>query len=307
MNHEHFGNEESNNENGAEWQILTEPDDEAPILEDAQDGDPQVEAPARGILDDLNDTRLAQEEAATIKEIRMDFRSELEELGDKVMDYEAYEGWEDELAEYYEEMQSHSQYLRPELAAKAESDATDIAFREKTTVRGDGAEKHLVPIEAYAGHFMRERIDALRNAIEGSDAADKTALIQQIEQFYETCLKHSEFLNPESQINMPPEVYEERRTRAHNDVIVALNGLNDMCRRFDVRPLTFRNFEDTNGANANLHNQEQIDRKKADRGMVELYYSIAFKDLAEKAELPDMDDDFQVVKYFHELGNDGGD
>ena len=302
MNFENNAGGSNSDENGAEWQILTEPDDEAPVLEDEQN-----EASARTIMDDLEDTRLAQEEAETIREIRMDFRGELEELGDKVMDREAYEGWEDELAEYYEEMQSHSQYLRPELVAKAEAAATDIAFRERTTVRGDGAEKHLVPIEAYAGHFMRERIDSLRAAINDSDSEEKAAKNEQIEQFYATCLKHSTFLNPEAQQDMPPEVYETSRTQAHNEVILALNALNDMCREFNVRPLTFRNFEDTIGANANLHNQEQIDRKKADRGMVELYYSIAFKDLAEKAELPDMNDEFQVVKYFHELGNDGSD
>lgn len=285
-------------ENGTEWRILEEGDVPAPV----------TPAPGasehRSALQDLQDIQAAKETAETIMDVRMGFRDELEELGDRVMDKEAFEGYEDELLEYYEEMQGYTRHLRPETAAKAEAAATDIAFREKTTVRGDGAEKHLIPIEAYAGHFMRERIDALRKAIEDAAPEDKDKLIEQIESFYATCLEHSKYLNVDTQMNMSAEAYEENRTKAHNAVIIALNGLNDLCRRFDVRPLTIRNFEDTEGANAEVHNQEQIDRKKADRGMAELYYSIAFKDLAEQATLPDFDDEFQVVKYFHELGKE---
>lgn len=248
----------------------------------------------------------ARELAEAGQEIRMGFRESLRELGDKVMSQEEYEDWENDLAECYEEMQENTAGMRPEVVAKIESPMTDIAFRERKTVSGD-VEKDLVPIEAYAGHYMRERITDLREKIEDSGEDDAEACVAQIESFYETCLKHSEFLNPES-MNMPSEIYEQRRTKAHNEVIKALNALNDLCRRFDVCPLTLRNFEDTDGANGeNLHVQEQVDRKKADRGMVELYYSIAFKDLAEKATPPDLEDEFQKVKYFHELGNDGGD
>lgn len=296
---EHFGTGTGTRDNGREWKILAGEDDDY-----VDDQPEQEEAETSSPLDVLAGMRrmmAAQELAKAGKEIRMGFRGSLEELGDKVMAQDEYEEWEDDLAECYEEMQDNTRGMRPELAAKAESEMTDIAFRERKTVSGD-VERELVPIEAYAGHFMRERITALREAIESSGDSDANELIAQIEGFYAICLKHSEFLNPKS-MNMPDDVYEELRTKAHNDVIKALNGLNDLCRRFDVRPLTLRNFEDTEGANADLHNQEQVDRKKADRGMVELYYSIAFKDLAENVGQPDFDDEFQVVKYFHELGN----
>lgn len=289
---EHY---DKSQENGREWQSLR----------DDSERESTGFSPF-GILGDLQRTTEAKELAEAGREIRQGFRSSLQELGDKVMSQEEYEDWENDLAECYEEMQENTRGMRPELVARIESPMTDIAFREKKTVSGD-VEKDLVPIEAYAGHFMRERITALREAIKGSGEQDSNDRLAQIEGFYATCLKHSDFLNPES-MNMPSEIYEQRRTKAHNDVIKALNSLNDLCRRFDVRPLTLRNFEDTDGANGqNLHNQEQVDRKKADRGMVELYYSIAFKDLAEKATLPDLEDDFQKVKYFHELGNEGRD
>jgi len=255
-------------------------------------------------LELLEKTEEVREDATIIKEIRLEFSEELAELGDKVMDAEAYEGWEDELAEYYEEMRAKSHLFRPELAAKLEVAATDIAFRERTTVRGEGKEKHLIPVEAYAGHFMKERVADLKNAIEAIDEEQRDEIISEISDFYLVCLEHSQFLNGDKMQELSPEEYESKRTEAHNKVIFALNSLNDRCRQFGVRPLTLRNFEDTFGENAKLHNREQLDRKKADRGMVELYYSIAFKDLAEKAVLPDLEDEFQTVKYFHELGED---
>lgn len=292
---EYFGMGFGASDNGREWQAMKD---------DPEENDSSPKRP--GTYETLRHTMAVRELAAAGRELRMSFRVSLRELGDRVMSRGEYEEWEDDLADYYEEMQEETRGMDPEYVAKIEAPMTDIAFRERKTVSGD-YEKDLVPIEAYAGHFMRERITDLRDAIEGSGESDAEACVGQIEGFYETCLKHSEFLNPES-MDMPSEIYEQRRTKAHNEVIKALNALNDLCRRFDVRPLTMRNFEDTDGANGeNLHAQEQVDRKKADRGMAELYYSIAFKDLAEKATPPDFEDDFQKIKYFHELGNDGGD
>ena len=85
---------------------------------------------------------------------------------------------------------------------------------------------------------------------------------------------------------MDPKYYQNKRREAHNNLIRHLNYMNDLARKYGVRPFTFRNFETNDFAYS-----EKLDvgghtnaRADYDRSIVEAYCRIAFSSAYEKAE-----------------------
>lgn len=135
-------------------------------------------------------------------------------------------------------------------------------------------------IEAQAGHFHRKRMGALKEAIEavGGEGAEED--LEFVKGFYPKVAEHLDFkyMSPDEVQAYGFQEYDERRTRSHNDVIKYLNGLNDLARKYQVRPLTMRNFwpSDLRGKDSQTPAMAQV--MSYDRSLVERYYENAFAD-----------------------------
>ena len=68
----------------------------------------------------------------------------------------------------------------------------------------------------------------------------------------------------------------KERTMAHNNVIKHLNGLNDLARKYHVRPFTVRNFCPSDARPKGKQTPAIADLMTYDRYSVQSYYVIAF-------------------------------
>ena len=79
------------------------------------------------------------------------------------------------------------------------------------------------------------------------------------------------------------ESYDRQRTKAHNDLIRHLNSLNDLARKYGVRPFTMRNFW-TSETSLRSDPEPVKQRMRHDRHQVEAYCRNAFTRLHESAK-----------------------
>lgn len=139
-------------------------------------------------------------------------------------------------------------------------------------------------IEAQAGRFYRKRMGDLKEAIEAAGGEGAEDDLEFVKGFYPKVAEHLDYryMPPEEVKAYGFQEYDERRTRSHNDVIKYLNGLNDMARKYQVRPLTVRNFwpSDLRGKDSQTPAIARV--MSYDRNLVERYYENAFADDVKK-------------------------
>ena len=133
-------------------------------------------------------------------------------------------------------------------------------------------------VEAQAGNYYYERMEALRQAIEDSDDEKAKEEIDYLKSFYPAVVEHLDFkyMSPDDVRDYGYDAYEYRRTRVHNDVIKHLNGVNDLARKYHVRPLTIRNFWSSDLVRKDAQTPAIAKVMRYDRDVVEEYYEIAF-------------------------------
>ena len=186
------------------------------------------------------------------------------------MSQKEFEKWEDALS-------NEIGYAEQELK-KTDGKLETIAQCEQATIFStDDAELHKT-IEAQAGKFYHKRMSALREAIQSSNDESSEADLNYAKDFYGTVMSHLDFkyMTPEDVRSYGYEEYERGRTHAHNAAIEHLNGLNDLARKYHVRPFTVRNFWPSNLRNKSNQTQAVSKVMRYDRDLVEEYYAIAF-------------------------------
>lgn len=133
-------------------------------------------------------------------------------------------------------------------------------------------------VEAQAGNFYYERMEDLKKAIEavGGEEAEKD--LKYMGDFYPAVVEHLDFkyMSPADVKDYGYDMYESKRTRVHNDVIRHLNGLNALARKYQVRPLTVRDFWTSDLCSKNNQTPAIAKVMRYDRDIVEEYYEIAF-------------------------------
>lgn len=70
--------------------------------------------------------------------------------------------------------------------------------------------------------------------------------------------------------------YQIERANSHNNLIQNLNSINEMCEKYDVERLTYRNFLTNNPYSTRDIDPQLINRQEEDRAIVEQYFSVAF-------------------------------
>lgn len=206
--------------------------------------------------------------ATEIYDLQMDFAGRLEAL-DSPMSEKEYRKWEDDFSDNWGQITKQVQ--RHNLGAKDEAIAEEpmIAYTVDT-------ELHKT-IEAQAGNFYHHRQSALREAIQNSTKPDdvKQKDLDFASGFATAVARHLDFkyMTHNDVLAYGPDRYESNRTKAHNDAIDYLNDLNDLCREYDTRPFTPRNFWTSRKSNQTPEIQR---RMRYDRDIVEEYYALAF-------------------------------
>ena len=189
-------------------------------------------------------------------------------------EYEDLEEWEDHAAISFNNMQ------------KSEKGAHFPSRYERDRVERIGTLDPDESIEGYSGIFYQRRQRALNRAIEDSDNEDKEKDIHAGEDLYRLVNEHLYYEHDYDTRQMDPKYYQSKRRAAHNALINHLNHMNDLARKYGVRPFTFRNFEDND-----FPYSEKLDiggytngRAEFDRSAVEAYCRNAFSSAYEKAE-----------------------
>ncbi|MBR3144059.1 hypothetical protein IKF12_02565 [Candidatus Saccharibacteria bacterium] len=133
-------------------------------------------------------------------------------------------------------------------------------------------------IEAQAGNYYDERDRALRQAIKDSGKPESEEDLMYLNSFYPAVAHHLEYkyMTPSTIRDYGADRYERERTRAHNDAIRRLNGINDLARKYRTRPFTARNFATSDLVNKNAQSLATQRVMRYDRDIVEEYYAIAF-------------------------------
>ena len=187
------------------------------------------------------------------------------------MSEKEFERWEDELADNIKYAQGELEKTDGKLDTVAECEQHMIFSRDDT-------ELHKT-IEAQAGNFYHNRIAALREAILASDNATAAEEdLGYVKDFYPAVMEHLSFkyMTRDEMLDYDPDRYERNRTKAHNDVIKHLNGINDLARKYGVRPLTVRNFLPSDVRDKRGQTPAIASVMRYDRDVVEEYYAIAF-------------------------------
>lgn len=140
-------------------------------------------------------------------------------------------------------------------------------------------------IEAQAGHFYFERSKALDDAIRASDDPKRNEDLAKLGSFLSSVQEHLnyKYMDMRGSDAWEFESYDRKRTKAHNDLIRHLNSLNDLARKYGVRPFTMRNFW-TSEKSLRSDPEPVKQRMRHDRHQVEAYCRNAFTRLHESAK-----------------------
>ena len=191
--------------------------------------------------------------------------------------------WEDDFKYNYQRMDENIYKMNASFDDYAEIAVKSIAYP------GSGHEKDLKKtIEAQSGNFFYERRNALIRAIKDSSSSDdqKSEDLAKIDDFVIAVQKHISFkYMPKTEISRyGSERYDSMRTSIHNDTIKKLNGLNDLCNSYSVRPLTPRKFCPSDIKEPSSQTPAEVTIMNYDRHIVEEYYALAFPTAIAKAE-----------------------
>ena len=191
-----------------------------------------------------------------IRAIEMDFakRNDAIATAGEKMTQKEFERWEDAIADE----------MRPEVMQSM------VAYRVDTELSKT--------IEARAGDYYTERDKALRTAIKESGRADAEKDLAYLNGFFPVVARHLDFkyMTAEDVRDYGSTMYESQRTKAHNDTIRYLNGLNRLAQKYGTRAFVARDFWTSDLCDKKAQTPAVAAVMRYDRDIVEEYYAIAF-------------------------------
>lgn len=207
-----------------------------------------------------------------IRDIELDFakrNASIAETGDE-MSKKEFETWEDAISDELEIGEEEIRTGEMNLSKRAE------VMQYMVTYRVD-SELHKT-VEARAGDYYHERDAALRDAIREQGGEDAEKDLAYLNGFYPAVAHHLDYkyMTPSDVNDIGSEAYERERTRAHNDAIRYLNGLNRLAHKYDTRPFTVRDFWTSDLCDKRGQTPAIASVMRYDRDIVEEYYAIAF-------------------------------
>lgn len=199
-----------------------------------------------------------------------DRRRQALESEDQKMSKTEFEKWEDALSD-------EIGYARKELE-KTDNSLETMAECAQYMILTTDEEKTYKTIEAQAGNYYHERSAALKQAIESSGQSESKQDLDSIRKFYYAVVDHLDYRYP-----MPGEVerrgyeeFEKERTLSHNNLIKAFNDINDLARKYHVRPFTIRNFCPSDAREKKDQTPAVARLMKYDRYVLQSFYIAAF-------------------------------
>lgn len=199
-----------------------------------------------------------------------DRRRQTLESENQKMSRTEFEKWEDALSD-------EIGYARKELE-KTDNSLETMAECAQYMILTTDEEKTYKTIEAQAGNYYHERSAALKQAIESSGQSESKQDLDSIRKFYYAVVDHLDYRYP-----MPGEVerrgyeeFEKERTLSHNNLIKAFNDINDLARKYHVRPFTIRNFCPSDARDKKDQTPAVARLMKYDRYVLQSFYIAAF-------------------------------
>ena len=199
-----------------------------------------------------------------------DRRRQILESENQKMSRTEFEKWEDALSD-------EIGYARKELE-KTDNSLETMAECAQYMILTTDEEKTYKTIEAQAGNYYHERSAALKQAIESSGQSESKQDLDSIRKFYYAVVDHLDYRYP-----MPGEVerrgyeeFEKERTLSHNNLIKAFNDINDLARKYHVRPFTIRNFCPSDAREKKDQTPAVARLMKYDRYVLQSFYIAAF-------------------------------
>lgn len=199
-----------------------------------------------------------------------DHRRQTLESEDQKMSKTEFEKWEDALSD-------EIGYAKKELE-KTDNTLETMAECAQHMILTTDEEKTYKTIEAQAGNYYHERSAALKQAIESSGQSESKQDLDSIRKFYYAVVDHLDYRYP-----MPGEVerrgyeeFEKERTLSHNNLIKAFNDINDLARKYHVRPFTIRNFCPSDVRDKKDQTPAVARLMKYDRYVLQSFYIAAF-------------------------------
>lgn len=199
-----------------------------------------------------------------------DRRRQALESENQKMSKTEFEKWEDALSD-------EIGYAKKELE-KTDNTLETMAECAQHMILTTDEEKTYKTIEAQAGNYYHERSAALKQAIESSGQSESKQDLDSIRKFYYAVVDHLDYRYP-----MPGEVerrgyeeFEKERTLSHNNLIKAFNDINDLSRKYHVRPFTIRNFCPSDVRDKKDQTSAVARLMKYDRYVLQSFYIAAF-------------------------------
>lgn len=199
-----------------------------------------------------------------------DRRRQTLESENQKMSRTEFEKWEDALSD-------EIGYAKKELE-KTDNTLETMAECAQHMILTTDEEKTYKTIEAQAGNYYHERSAALKQAIESSGQPESKQDLDSIRKFYYAVVDHLDYRYP-----MPGEVerrgyeeFEKERTLSHNNLIKAFNDINDLARKYHVRPFTIRNFCPSDARDKKDQTPAVARLMKYDRYVLQSFYIAAF-------------------------------
>jgi len=199
-----------------------------------------------------------------------DRRKQTLESENQKMSRTEFEKWEDALSD-------EIGYAKKELE-KTDNTLEMMAECAQHMILTTDEEKTYKTIEAQAGNYYHERSAALKQAIESSGQSESKQDLDSIRKFYYAVVDHLDYRYP-----MPGEVerrgyeeFEKERTLSHNNLIKAFNDINDLARKYHVRPFTIRNFCPSDAREKKDQTPAVARLMKYDRYVLQSFYIAAF-------------------------------
>lgn len=199
-----------------------------------------------------------------------DRRRQTLESENQKMSRTEFEKWEDALSD-------EIGYAKKELE-KTDNTLETMAECAQHMILTTDEEKTYKTIEAQAGNYYHERSAALKQAIESSGQSESKQDLDSIRKFYYAVVDHLDYRYP-----MPGEVerrgyeeFEKERTLSHNNLIKAFNDINDLARKYHVRPFTIRNFCPSDVRDKKDQTPAVARLMKYDRYVLQSFYIAAF-------------------------------
>jgi len=184
------------------------------------------------------------------------------------MSRKEFEKWEDALSGEIQYAERELSKANPTIETEADSKVAIIySFDEKDLTK---------TVEAQAGNFYRVRMRELQDAILGSKNEGALMDLRHIHDFPTAVMNHLDFKYMTPDEISDTHEYDRRRTASHNDVIRKLNNLNNLAKKYGVRPLTARNFWPSDVRDKNDQTPAVSEMMAYDRNVVVAYYTVAF-------------------------------